>query len=80
MSDHDAIPASIHAHAKLWTVLSGEYEQETEFWGVFWEPLAVRIGPDARPQTCYSEHVAFYDRSGPMAHYRLKGYCCLGCG
>lgn len=59
-------PASINAAAKLWTVLSGEFEPDadSEHWGVFWEPLHVHLGPDAKPHCCYDRHIAFYDRTG----------------
>ena len=59
-------PASINAEAKLWRVNSGDYEPEpgSRHAGVFWEPLHVRLGPDARPHCCYNSHVIFYDRTG----------------
>lgn len=62
----EPVPASINAAAKLWVVNSGTFEPEPDrpSWGVFWEPLSVRLGPDAKPHCCYTQHVAFYDRSG----------------
>jgi hypothetical protein len=77
MTDEPA-PASISAAAKLWVVNSGEFERESGSWGVFWEPLAVRLGPDAKPSTCYGRFVAFYDRTGNglladmVQHYDFK--------
>lgn len=58
--------ASIRAEAKLWIVHSGEFELDREgsHWGVFWEPLHVKLGSDAKPHCCYNQHIAFYDRTG----------------
>ena len=61
---NDSKPASITAAAKLWTVNSGEYEPGDGSWGVFWEPLDVKLGPEAKPYCCYGELVAFYDQFG----------------
>lgn len=82
MSDkQENLPASISAECKLWRVSSGEYEPDADpqsKWGVFWEPLDVRLGPDARPHCCYGEHIAFYDHSGNrlladlVQHYQFR--------
>ena len=80
-ASRDVEPASINAACKLWFVNSGEYEPESgsEHWGVFWEPLNVRLGSDARPHCCYNQHIAFYDHSGNrlladlVQHYAFLG-------
>lgn len=74
-------PASINAECKLWRVNSGTYEPEPEskHWGTFWEPLNVRLGPDARPYCCLGDSIQFFDRSGNkvlsdmVQHYAFMG-------
>lgn len=74
--------ASIQAAFKCWHVNSGEYEPDPDpasHWGVFWEPLYVRLPASARPSCCYSDKIAFYDRSGNkllqdfVTHYQFIG-------
>jgi len=58
--------ASIHAAFKCWHVESGEFtpDEERPSWGVFWEPLDVKLPPTAKPSCCYTNEIKFYDRSG----------------
>lgn len=63
-------PTSVNAACKLWFVINGHYEPDPDpgsHWGVFWEPLDVKLGPDARPSCCYGDCIRFYDRSGNIA-------------
>lgn len=60
------VAASINAAFRCWYVNSGTYEQDPDrpSWGVFWEPLDVACGPAARPHCCYTNQIAFYDKTG----------------
>lgn len=78
----DPTPASINAMFKCWHVNSGEYEPDADpqsKWGAFWEPLKVDLPDTAKPSCCYSDCIAFYDRSGNrllrdfVRHYQFMG-------
>jgi len=74
-------PASINAAFKCWWVNSGEFEQdpEAEHWGVFWEPLDVKLPDTAKPSCGMLNEIRFYDRTGnqlleeSVRHYDFIG-------
>lgn len=77
----DPIPASITAQAKLWRVDSGEHEiiPDSLSWSIIWQPLDVRLGPDAKPSCFLGDKIVFYDRSGnKLLHDLVQHYDFMG--
>lgn len=78
----EPIAASISAAYKAWRVNSGEYtpDEDSDYWGAFWEPLQIDLPETAKPSCCYSNDIIFYDQTGNnrllkdfVRHYGFSG-------
>ena len=81
MNKTEPIAASISAACKLWYVTSGEFtpDDDSQYWGAFWEPLKIDLPETARPSCCYTNSIVFYNKSGNkllkdyVSHYSFTG-------